>query len=149
MSGFEEVADAQIEALMKMHALTAQVFVITAANYVDQVCLDWMEEHLGKQDLVKAGGGWSAVIHPFCSFIAGPHTGGEEKLVQGEVDFSHLGSVKVWIDATGHYQRPEILQFAFDSRPHWADEKLDRFKPRPEEKAKEENGDLSHRLRNE
>jgi nitrilase len=111
-----------------------QVFVIAASNYVDQQCLDWMEDNLGKQDLVKAGGGWSAIIHPFCSYIAEPHTGGEEKIVQGEIDFSHMGSVKVWIDAAGHYQRPEILQFAFDARPHWADEKLDRFKPRVEDK---------------
>jgi hypothetical protein len=137
MAGFEDVANAQIEALMKTHALTAQVFVIAVSDYVDQQCLDWMETNLGKQDLVKLGGGWSSVIHPFCSFIAGPHTGGEEKLVQGEIDFSHMGSVKVWIDAAGHYQRPEILQFGFDQRPHWADEKTDRFKVRTEERKPE------------
>ncbi|OAX84053.1 hypothetical protein ACJ72_01588 [Emergomyces africanus] len=43
---FEAVADAQIEALMKSHALTAQVFVITAPNYVDETCLEWMETNL-------------------------------------------------------------------------------------------------------
>ncbi|KAF2995709.1 hypothetical protein E8E13_004155 [Curvularia kusanoi] len=139
MSGFEQVANAQIEALMKTHALTAQVFVITASNYVDDTCLSWMEENMGPQDLVKAGGGWSSIIAPFCNYIAEPHTGGEEKLVQGEIDFAQLGAVKVWIDAAGHYQRPEILQFGFDARPHWADEKLDRFNTRLEQpKAKEE-----------
>ena len=61
MAGFEAVADAQIEGLMKAHALTAQVFVITASNYVDDSCLNWMKENLGEQDLVKAGGGWSSV----------------------------------------------------------------------------------------
>ncbi|KAK4118853.1 hypothetical protein N657DRAFT_650827 [Parathielavia appendiculata] len=35
MKEFESVADAQIEALMKAHALTAQVWVVTASNYVD------------------------------------------------------------------------------------------------------------------
>lgn len=123
MAGFEAVADAQIEALMKAHALTAQVFVITASNYVDDTCLDWMKENLGEQDLVKAGGGWSSVLHPFCAYLAGPHTGAEEKLVQAEVDMSQLGQVKVWIDAAGHYQRPEIIQFRFNSQPLWADEK--------------------------
>ncbi|KAL2017886.1 hypothetical protein VTK56DRAFT_1542 [Thermocarpiscus australiensis] len=122
MAGFEAVADAQIEGLMKAHALTAQAFVVTASNYVDDTCLDWMRENLGEQDLVKAGGGWSSVLHPFCAYLAGPHTGPEEKLVAGEVDFGQLGAVKVWIDAAGHYQRPEILQFSFDSRPLWADE---------------------------
>ncbi|KAK8106121.1 carbon-nitrogen hydrolase [Apiospora kogelbergensis] len=134
MAGFEAVADAQIEALMKTHALTAQVFVVTASNYIDEACIDWMEANLGgKQDFIKPGGGWSAILHPFCSYLAGPHTGAEEKLVQAEVDFAQLGAVKVWIDAAGHYQRPEILQFSFDSRPHWADEVGRSFEPRLEE----------------
>jgi predicted amidohydrolase len=129
MAGFEDIADAQIEALMKAHALTAQVFVVTASNYVDETCLRWMRGNVGEQDLVKAGGGWSAVLHPFCAFLAGPHTGAEEILVKCEIDFAQLRQVKVWIDAAGHYQRPEILQFSVDSRPHWADEKTtDRFK---------------------
>lgn len=128
MRGFEGVADAQIEALMKTHALTAQVFVVVASNFVDEGCLAWMRENLGEQEFVKAGGGWSAVIHPFCSFVAGPHVGGEEKLVVGEIDFEDLGPVKVWIDAAGHYQRPEILEFRVDEKPYWADEKTDRFR---------------------
>lgn len=138
MSGFEHVADAQIEALMKTHALTAQVFVITASNYVDDSCLDWMRENLGEQDFVKAGGGWSAVIHPFCAVIAGPHTGAEEKLLIAEVDMGELAHVKVWIDGVGHYSRPEILHFGFDARPHWSDEKVSKF----EEKSNSNNGEL-------
>ncbi|EOD46728.1 putative aliphatic nitrilase protein [Neofusicoccum parvum UCRNP2] len=122
MQGFEPVADAQIEALMKTHALTAQVFVLTAANYIDDACLEWMEKNIGKQDFIKAGGGWSAVIHPFCSFLAGPHTGSEERLVTAELDFADLGPVKVWIDGNGHYKRPEIIDFRFDTRPLWANE---------------------------
>ncbi|CAH0026341.1 unnamed protein product [Clonostachys rhizophaga] len=137
MAGFTAVADAQIEALMKTHALTAQVFVVTASNYVDQTCLDWMEEHLGKQDFVKLGGGWSAVIHPFCSFLAGPHTGSEEKLVTSEVDLSQLGQVKVWVDGAGHYSRPEVLQFNVDQRPLWEDENWELAQPEPAEVKKE------------
>lgn len=137
MSGFEGVADAQIEALMKAHALTGQVFVVTASNYVDETCLDWMKENLGEQEFVKLGGGWSSVLHPFCAFLAGPHTGAEEKLVEAEVDLEQLGAVKVWIDAAGHYQRPEILQFGFDSRPMWADEKTNRFALNGKKKVKE------------
>ncbi|KAK3902641.1 carbon-nitrogen hydrolase [Staphylotrichum tortipilum] len=128
MRGFETVADAQIEGLMKAHALTAQVWVVTASNYVDEGCLEWMREHLGEQELVKTGGGWSAVVHPFCGFIAGPQTGEGERLVVGEIDLGDLATIKVWIDAKGHYQRPEILRFGFDQTPYWADEKTDRFK---------------------
>lgn len=119
MRGFEAVADAQIEALAKAHALTAQAFVLCASSYVDDACLGWMERHLGPQDFVRRGGGWSAVVHPFCSFLAGPHVGGEEKLVVAELDFESLGPVKVWIDGNGHYKRPEVLKMTVDQTSFW------------------------------
>ncbi|KAI7782945.1 hypothetical protein LA080_012671 [Diaporthe eres] len=119
MKGFEDVADAQIEALMKAHALTAQVFVLTASNPVDDTCLDWMEKNLGKQDLVKKGGGWTAVTHPFCSYLAGPHTGEAERIVIAELDLNDLGQVKVWIDGNGHYKRPEVLEMKVSKKQLW------------------------------
>lgn len=122
MAGFEAVADAQIEAMMKTHALTAQVFVVCASNYVDRVCLDWMDANLGPQSFVTEGGGWSAVIHPFNSFLGGPQTGAEEKLVTATVDLSDFGVVKAWVDAKGHYARPEVLRLQVDRRSLWPDE---------------------------
>ncbi|TGO14256.1 hypothetical protein BTUL_0055g00030 [Botrytis tulipae] len=108
VSGFESVANIQIEALMKNHAFTAQ----------------WMEKNLGPQDLVKKGGGWSAVIHPFCTVLAGPHTGAEEKFLKAEINYDELGAVKVWIDASGHYKRPEILKLNVDRSPTWPDDEI-------------------------
>ncbi|KAK7749150.1 hypothetical protein SLS62_008438 [Diatrype stigma] len=124
MSGFETVADTQIEALMKNHALTGQCYVICASNYIDDYCLNWMKEKLGPQDLVKAGGGWSAVIHPFCEVLAGPVKGGGkgDAFVDAEVDTAQLGTVKVWIDANGHYKRPEILKLEVCRDAMWADD---------------------------
>jgi len=122
MSGFEAAADAQIEALMKNHALTAQVFVICSSNYVDETCLTWMEKNIGPQNKVTAGGGWSSIIHPFCIFLAGPHTGPKEQLVVADVGLTQLTTVKVWIDSSGHYRRPEILKFNVDKRPLWQDD---------------------------
>ncbi len=95
MAGFVEVADAQIEAMMKTHALTGQCFVVTASNPVDQGCLDWLERELGPQDKVGVAGGWSAVIHPFANFLGGPHTGLEERLVVGDLDLEQITAVKV------------------------------------------------------
>lgn len=148
MAGFEAAADAQIEALMKNHALTAQVFVICASNYVDDTCLSWMETNLGPQDKVKAGGGWSAIIHPFCVFLGGPHTGSKEELVTADIDLKQLGMVKVWIDSSGHYRRPEILKFSVNRSPLWQDD-VKSAKPRPgngldetkEKETPEVNGD--------
>jgi nitrilase len=128
MAGFEAAADAQIEALMKNHALTAQVFVICASNPVDETCLEWMRKELGEQGYVKEGGGLSAIIHPFCIFLGGPHTGKQEKLVIGEIDLEQLGAVKVWVDAAGHYKRPEVISFQTNRKMIWDNEKLMRGK---------------------
>ncbi|ROV94460.1 hypothetical protein VSDG_05969 [Cytospora chrysosperma] len=121
LKGFGDggVGDAQVEALMKSHALTAQVFVMAAAPHVDDGCLRWMEENLGPQDSVAKGGGWSAIIHPFCSFLAGPETGGGDRLVTAELDSKELGPVKVWIDGNGHYKRPEVLEMRVDRTQRW------------------------------
>lgn len=125
MAGFEQVADIQIDAMMKTHALTAQCFVLSAGNPVDKTCLDWMERKIGPQSKVKEGGGWSAVIHPFCAYLGGPHTGLEEKLVVGEIDLDHIRGVKVWVDAAGHYARPEMLRMSVNKQGMWPDEKPD------------------------
>ncbi|KAI0178589.1 carbon-nitrogen hydrolase [Hypoxylon sp. FL1284] len=122
LDGFEEVACAQIEALMKTHALTAQVFVLCPSSYVDETCLQWMEKNLGPQNKVKAGGGWTAIIHPFCSFIVGPYTDSQDKLVIGEIDLAQLDLVKAYVDGTGHYKRPEIFRLDVDKTQRWTDE---------------------------
>ncbi|KAJ7110379.1 carbon-nitrogen hydrolase [Mycena crocata] len=122
MRGFERTANSQIEALMKSHALMCQTFVICSSNFVDETCLTWMENNLGKQDLVKRGGGWSSIIHPFCAILAGPHEGEMERLVDAEIDLTQLATVKVWIDAAGHYKRPEVLGLWVDKKSLWKDE---------------------------
>ncbi|ETS76530.1 hypothetical protein PFICI_11917 [Pestalotiopsis fici W106-1] len=122
MAGFEGVANVQIEALMKSHALSGQTFVLCASNFVDDTCLEWMEEKLGPQDNVKAGGGWTAIIHPFCSVLAGPQTGCEDKLVTAEIQLKDLDLVKMWVDATGHYSRPEVFKLQVDKSPRWRDD---------------------------
>ncbi|CAF2516890.1 unnamed protein product [Rotaria sp. Silwood2] len=123
MVGLEELADVQIDAMMKNHALTGQCWVIYASNTVDQLCLDWMETKLGKQELIKIGGGISGILHPFNIYLAGPHKGLEQKLVIGEIDLSQLGVIKVFIDSAGHYSRPEVLQNNINNVPIWPDEK--------------------------
>ncbi|KAJ7603131.1 carbon-nitrogen hydrolase [Roridomyces roridus] len=90
LAGFEAVADIQIEALMKSHALMCQTFVVCASSYVDEGCLAWMDENLGSQSLLKKGGGWSAVVHPFCEVLAGPHTSETECMLEAEIELREL-----------------------------------------------------------
>ena len=133
---YDDQFDIQIDAMMKSHALTGQVFVICAANPVDAGCLDWIEQHLGSQDTVGLGGGWSSVIHPFNRYLAAPHTGAQEQLVVAEIDLSDLDTVKAWVDARGHYSRPEVVRMKTDHRPIWHDEPIVSIEP--------DMGDASH-----
>ena len=116
MAGFDEIANLQIEAMMRNHALSGGCFVISASSPVTQTMLDFMEAALGPQDFLKVGGGWSTVIHPFTASLVEPHSGTEEKLVAVTVDLDDIDSAKLWLDGTGHYARPEILKLVVDRR---------------------------------
>lgn len=117
LAGFTETFDDQVEAMSRNHAITGQCFVIVAMSPVTRQILDVMSEALGPQDCLTAGGGWSAVIHPTTSFLAGPHTGLEEKLLVADIDLDDIAALRVFVDATGHYSRPEVLRLLVDAEP--------------------------------
>lgn len=114
LAGFEASFDLQVEALSRAHALTGQCFVVVAADFVTEEALEVMHAALGPQTLIKPGGGWSAVLHPWGHDIAGPHTGAKEKLVAADIDLNDIIGVKGFVDGAGHYSRPEVLRLLVD-----------------------------------
>ncbi|SER64023.1 hypothetical protein SAMN05421870_103119 [Streptomyces qinglanensis] len=66
-------------ALLMAHAPTAQACVSSAGSPVGETCLQGWESALGPQMRIAAGGGRSAGVHPFDQYLAGPHTGADER----------------------------------------------------------------------
>ncbi|PWN86739.1 carbon-nitrogen hydrolase [Acaromyces ingoldii] len=120
LEGFPEGApDAQIECLMKSHAMSAQTFVLAASCPVDETCLEWMKEKLGPQHLIGLGGGWSGIVSPWATHISGPVLGYGDRLLTARLDFESVLPLASWVDSAGHYGRPEVLKLTVDDSPTW------------------------------
>lgn len=117
LRGFEEIYDIQVESLMRAHCLSGQCFTITAQSPTPPEAIALMDRELGPQGFMTAGGGWSAIHHPFCRALAGPHLGPEETIVSATIDLDDLRVAKVSVCGAGHYARSEILSLVIDDEP--------------------------------
>jgi aliphatic nitrilase len=95
------------EAAARHHALAGQVFVINVQSVVD----DYLIEGLGmtdRPDMIRPGGGWSAIIGPDGQIIAGPVTDKEATLF-ADINLEDIIYVKYACDSIGHYARPDVV----------------------------------------
>jgi hypothetical protein len=115
MQGREDWFDPHVDAFSKVHAYTGSCFVIVAQDPITQANLDRIERLLGPQEVLRPGGGFSAIYGPREAYLAPVHRGPEEKLVIATVDLEQIGAAKLQHDSAGHYARAEVLRLVIDT----------------------------------
>ena len=107
------IFDSISEAAAKHHALAGQTFVINVQSRVDEDTVAKLGLD-GRPDMIRVGGGWSAILAPNGQIISGPHKD-EEAIIYADIDLADIIPVKQACDSAGHYARPDV--FFFGLRP--------------------------------
>ena len=104
-----EIFDSVAECACRHHALAAQAFVICVMTPVGEDTIERLG-FTGQPEMIRPGGGWTAIIGPNGQIIAGPHTGAEEKLLMADIDLNLIAFAKFACDSAGHYARPDVFK---------------------------------------
>ena len=99
---------------IKYHALAAQAYVICSQSRVDEGAIEKIGL-TGETDKIREGGGFSAIVAPNATYVAGPHRD-EEAILYGEIDLGMIPFAKFFADSAGHYARPDVFSFGIDGR---------------------------------
>lgn len=108
---FDEVTSAAA----RHHALAAQAFVINVQSRVDEAVIERLGL-VGQPDMIRTGGGWSAIIAPNGRILAGPNRD-DENILYAELDLAQIVYLKYIVDSAGHYSRPDVVRLWANYEP--------------------------------
>jgi nitrilase len=103
------IFDSISEAAAKHHALAGQTFVINVQPCVDEDTVNRLGFG-GHPEMLRVGGGWSAIVGPNGQIIAGP-VRDEETILYADIDLADIVIMKQPCDSAGHYARPDVFSF--------------------------------------
>lgn len=89
--------------------------MLHCTTVVSNAGIEAMKTH-GSPLMGKAGGGHSAVFAPDGRRLTEPIPADKEGIVYADLPMDFILSVRHFVDAVGHYSRPELLWLGVDAR---------------------------------
>lgn len=105
------------QAASRSYALEGQAFVLHVCGVVDERVLDRVVDTDAKRALLGPGGGYTEIIGPDGSTLAGPLQQQEEAILYADLDLGSIPLAKMAADPAGHYARADATRLVLSRRP--------------------------------
>ena len=113
--------------------MMSQVFLVNSCSIIDDDLMAAFEREgiadtQEKRDVLDAFVGFTSIISPFGTYLAGPEVNNEEKIITAEIDMEDIVEAKYAHNPLGHHDRWDVARLLINPERTYP---LQRFGPTP------------------